>query len=163
MRNIKNVHRSAAPNLLIQFALAELTLQLTVDPNKNRRSIPVRADGRSTRLIPNSLHRRLDLSCRCASARGRSAADAEAEARETKARRRSPASHTPLSAIAPRARAPACQQLSCVRRGERATSAAMLASIHPLKKPTEPLSTSAVSPRRPPLSALLVRSEAWIR
>jgi hypothetical protein len=104
-----------------------------------------------------------DLSCRCASARGRSAADAEAEARETKARRRSPASHTPLSAIAPRARAPACQQLSCVRRGERATSEAMLASIHPLKKPTEPLSTSAVSPRRPPLSALLVRSEAWIR
>jgi hypothetical protein len=41
------VRRSATPNLLVQFPLAELTLQLTVDPSKNRRSIPARADGRS--------------------------------------------------------------------------------------------------------------------
>jgi hypothetical protein len=47
MRNIKKGRRSAASNLLIQFPLAELTLQLTVDPSKNRRSIPARADGRS--------------------------------------------------------------------------------------------------------------------
>jgi hypothetical protein len=47
MRNTEKVHRSAAPNLLVQFPLAELTLQLTVDPSKSRRSIPARADGRS--------------------------------------------------------------------------------------------------------------------
>jgi hypothetical protein len=47
MRNTKKVRRSAAPNLLIQFPLAELTLQLAVDPSKSRRSIPARADGRS--------------------------------------------------------------------------------------------------------------------
>jgi hypothetical protein len=47
MRNIKKVCRSAAPNLLVQFPLAELTLQLAVDPSKSRRSIPARADGRS--------------------------------------------------------------------------------------------------------------------
>jgi hypothetical protein len=47
MRNIENVRRSAAPNLLVQFPLAELTLQLAVDPSKSRRSIPARADGRS--------------------------------------------------------------------------------------------------------------------
>jgi hypothetical protein len=47
MRNTEKVHRSTAPNLLVQFPLAELTLQLTVDPSKSRRSIPARADGRS--------------------------------------------------------------------------------------------------------------------
>jgi hypothetical protein len=47
MRNTEKVRRSAAPNLLIQFSLAELTLQLTVDPSKSRRSIPAKADGRS--------------------------------------------------------------------------------------------------------------------
>jgi hypothetical protein len=47
MKNTKNVRRSAAPNLLVQFSLAELTLQLAVDPSKSRRSIPARADGRS--------------------------------------------------------------------------------------------------------------------
>jgi hypothetical protein len=52
MRNIEKVHRSAAPNLLVQYPLAELTLQLTVDPSKSRRSIPARADGKSRRLIP---------------------------------------------------------------------------------------------------------------
>jgi hypothetical protein len=41
------VHRSAAPNLLVQFPLAELTLQLAIDPSKSRRSILARADGRS--------------------------------------------------------------------------------------------------------------------
>jgi hypothetical protein len=40
------VRRSAAPNLLVQFPLAELTLQLTVDHSKSRRSIPAKADGR---------------------------------------------------------------------------------------------------------------------
>jgi hypothetical protein len=47
MRNTEKVRHSAAPNLLVQFPLAELTLQLAVDPSKSRRSIPVRADGRS--------------------------------------------------------------------------------------------------------------------
>jgi hypothetical protein len=47
MRNTEKVRRSAASNLLVQFPLAELTLQLMVDPSKNRRSIPARADGRS--------------------------------------------------------------------------------------------------------------------
>jgi hypothetical protein len=47
MRNTEKVHRSAAPSLLVQFPLAELTLQLAVDPSKSRRSIPARADGRS--------------------------------------------------------------------------------------------------------------------
>jgi hypothetical protein len=47
MRNTEKVRRSAAPNLLVQFPLAELTLQLMVNPNKNRRSIPAKADGRS--------------------------------------------------------------------------------------------------------------------
>jgi hypothetical protein len=47
MRNTEKVRRSAAPNLLVQFPLAELTLQLAVDPNKSRQSIPARADGRS--------------------------------------------------------------------------------------------------------------------
>jgi hypothetical protein len=47
MRNTEKEHRSAAPNLLVQFPLAELTLQLAVDPSKSRRSIPARADGRS--------------------------------------------------------------------------------------------------------------------
>jgi hypothetical protein len=32
MRNTEKVRRSAAPNLLVQFPLAELTLQLAVDP-----------------------------------------------------------------------------------------------------------------------------------
>jgi hypothetical protein len=41
------VRHSAASNLLVQFSLAELTLQLAVDPSKNRRSISARADGRS--------------------------------------------------------------------------------------------------------------------
>jgi hypothetical protein len=84
------------------------------------------------------------------------------------ARRHASASSTPSPSrlpthrrrLSPRARCPACRQLSCVRRGEQATSAATLASIHPLKKSTEPLPTSAASSRRPPLSALLVRSEA---
>jgi hypothetical protein len=52
MRNTEKVHRSAAPNLLVQFPLAELTLQLAVDPSKSRRSIPARADGKSRRSIP---------------------------------------------------------------------------------------------------------------
>jgi hypothetical protein len=47
MRNTEKVHRSAALNLLVQFSLAELTLQLAVDPSKSRRLIPARADGRS--------------------------------------------------------------------------------------------------------------------
>jgi hypothetical protein len=47
MRNTKKVRRSAAPNLLVQFPLAELTLQLMVDPTKSRQSIPAKADGRS--------------------------------------------------------------------------------------------------------------------
>jgi hypothetical protein len=47
MRNTEKVHRSAAPNLLVQYPLAELTLQLAVDPSKSRRSIPAKADGRS--------------------------------------------------------------------------------------------------------------------
>jgi hypothetical protein len=47
MRNTEKMRRSAAPNLLVQFPLAELTLQLTVDPSKSRRSIPARADDRS--------------------------------------------------------------------------------------------------------------------
>jgi hypothetical protein len=41
------VRRSTTPNLLVQFPLAELTLQLAVDPSKSRRSIPAKADGRS--------------------------------------------------------------------------------------------------------------------
>jgi hypothetical protein len=60
MRNTENVRRSAAPNLLVQFPLAELTLQLTVDPSKSRRSIPVKADGRSQQepmVDPDILHR----------------------------------------------------------------------------------------------------------
>jgi hypothetical protein len=47
MRNTEKVRRSTAPNLLVQFPLAELTLQLAVDPSKSRRSIPAKADGRS--------------------------------------------------------------------------------------------------------------------
>jgi hypothetical protein len=47
MRNIEKERRSAASNLLVQFLLAELTLQLAIDPSKSRRSIPARADGRS--------------------------------------------------------------------------------------------------------------------
>jgi hypothetical protein len=47
MRNTEKVRRSAASNLLVQFPLAEFTLQLTVDPSKSRRSIPARANGRS--------------------------------------------------------------------------------------------------------------------
>jgi hypothetical protein len=52
MRNTEKGRRSAAPNLLVQFPLAELTLQLAVDPSKSRRLIPARADGKSRRLIP---------------------------------------------------------------------------------------------------------------
>jgi hypothetical protein len=47
MRNTKKVRRSAAANLLVQFLLAELTLQFAVDPSKSRRSIPAKVDGRS--------------------------------------------------------------------------------------------------------------------
>jgi hypothetical protein len=47
MRNTEKVCRSAAPNLLVQFPLAELTLQLAIDPSKSRRSIPTKADGQS--------------------------------------------------------------------------------------------------------------------
>jgi hypothetical protein len=47
MRNTEKERRFAASNLLVQFSLAELTLQLAVDPSKSRRSIPARADGRS--------------------------------------------------------------------------------------------------------------------
>jgi hypothetical protein len=47
MRNTEKVRRSAAPNLLVQFSLAELTLQLAVDPSKSRRSIPAKTDDRS--------------------------------------------------------------------------------------------------------------------
>jgi hypothetical protein len=55
---------TVASQLRVQFSLAELTLQLTVDPSKSRRqeptvdpsksrrSIPARADGKSRRLIP---------------------------------------------------------------------------------------------------------------
>jgi hypothetical protein len=46
MRNTEKVRRSATPNLLVQFPLAELTLQFAVDRSKNRRSIPARADGK---------------------------------------------------------------------------------------------------------------------
>jgi hypothetical protein len=61
MRNIEKVRRFAAPNLLVQFPFAELTLQLAVDPSKSRRSIPARADGKSRQLIPTASrpHRRL--------------------------------------------------------------------------------------------------------
>jgi hypothetical protein len=52
MRNTENVRRSAASNLLIQFPLAELTLQLAVDPSKSRQSIPAKVDGKSRRSIP---------------------------------------------------------------------------------------------------------------
>jgi hypothetical protein len=52
MRNTEKVRRFAAPNLLVQFPLAELTWQLAVDPSKSRRSIPARADGKSRRSIP---------------------------------------------------------------------------------------------------------------
>jgi hypothetical protein len=52
MRNTENVRRSAVPNLLVQFPLAELTLQLAVDPSKSRRLIPARADGKNRRSIP---------------------------------------------------------------------------------------------------------------
>jgi hypothetical protein len=52
MRNTEKERRSAAPNLLVQFLLAELTLQLAVDPSKSRRSIPARADDKSRRSIP---------------------------------------------------------------------------------------------------------------
>jgi hypothetical protein len=52
MRNTEKVRRSTASNLLVQFSLAELTLQLAVDPSKNRWSIPARADGKSRRSIP---------------------------------------------------------------------------------------------------------------
>jgi hypothetical protein len=51
MRNTEKMRCSAAPNLLVQFPLAELTLQLTVDPSKSRRSIPARADDRSQQKI----------------------------------------------------------------------------------------------------------------
>jgi hypothetical protein len=47
MRNTEKVRRSAAPNLLVQFPLAELILQLVVDPSKSRRSIPAKTEGRS--------------------------------------------------------------------------------------------------------------------
>jgi hypothetical protein len=47
MRNTENERRSIASNLLVQFPLAELTLQIVVDPSKSRRSILARADGRS--------------------------------------------------------------------------------------------------------------------
>jgi hypothetical protein len=47
MRNTEKVRCSAAPNLLVQFPLAELTLQFAVDPSKSRQSIPGKADGRS--------------------------------------------------------------------------------------------------------------------
>jgi hypothetical protein len=67
MRNTEKVRRSTTPNLLVQFPLAELTLQLAVDPSKSRRSIPARADGRSQqkltvdpsksrRLIPTNIY-----------------------------------------------------------------------------------------------------------
>jgi hypothetical protein len=52
MRNTKKACRSTAPNLLVQLPLAELTLQLVVDPSKSRRSIPARVDGKSRRSIP---------------------------------------------------------------------------------------------------------------
>jgi hypothetical protein len=52
MRNTEKVRRSAAPNLLVHFSLAELTLQLAVDPSKSQRSIPARADGKSRQSIP---------------------------------------------------------------------------------------------------------------
>jgi hypothetical protein len=52
MRNTEKVRRSAALNLLVQFPLAELTLQLAIDPSKSRQSIPARADDKSRRSIP---------------------------------------------------------------------------------------------------------------
>jgi hypothetical protein len=52
MRNTEKVRRSAAPNLLVQFPLAELTLQLAVDPSKSRRSILAKTDGRSRHPSP---------------------------------------------------------------------------------------------------------------
>jgi hypothetical protein len=56
MRNTEKVRRSTAPNLLVQYPLAELTLQFAVDPSKSRRSIPARADGKSQRLFPTDSH-----------------------------------------------------------------------------------------------------------
>jgi hypothetical protein len=55
MRNTEKGRRSAAPNLLVQFPLAELTLQLAVDPSKSRRQKPTVDPGKSRRLIPTKL------------------------------------------------------------------------------------------------------------
>jgi hypothetical protein len=52
MRNTEKVRRSAASNLLVQFPLAELTLQLTVDPSKSRRQEPTVDPSKSRRSIP---------------------------------------------------------------------------------------------------------------
>jgi hypothetical protein len=74
MRNTEKVRRSTAPNLLVQFPLAELTLQLAVDPSKSRRqeptvdpsksqwSIPTKADGKSRRLIRH--HHYISAGCK---------------------------------------------------------------------------------------------------
>jgi hypothetical protein len=51
MRNTEKVRHSTASNLLVQYPLAELTLQLTVDPSKSRRLIPARADGCSQHFL----------------------------------------------------------------------------------------------------------------
>jgi hypothetical protein len=60
MRNTEKMRRSAASNLFVQFPLAELTLQLAVDPSKSRRSIQARADGRSQQepMVDPSKNRR---------------------------------------------------------------------------------------------------------
>jgi hypothetical protein len=57
MRNNEKVRRSVTPNLLVQFLLVELTLQLAVDPSKSRRSIPARADGKKPTVDLNKSRR----------------------------------------------------------------------------------------------------------
>jgi hypothetical protein len=52
MRNTEKVRRSTASNLLVQYPLAELTLQLAVDPNKSRRQEPMVDPDKSRRLFP---------------------------------------------------------------------------------------------------------------
>jgi hypothetical protein len=52
MRNTEKVRRSTASNLLVQYPLAELTLQLAIDPSKSRRQEPMVDPSKSRRLFP---------------------------------------------------------------------------------------------------------------
>jgi hypothetical protein len=61
MRNTEKVRRSVTPNLLVQFLLAELTLQLAIDPSKSRRSIPARADGKKPTVDLNKSRRSIPV------------------------------------------------------------------------------------------------------